>query len=432
MKSARVHTYVSTLIVVALVAVFLAVPIAGTTMVTTDKNTTGAGNAVIIQANLGKPGGTATIEYYYDANNNGIDDDGSSWTPISQVQGGGSNSLIKGVSNGIAYRWVPTSDLPPGHYLVRVSDSDNSTPKIAPVDLTRPTDPQIAFFVDGNSANHVKPGGFVTVQADVSNNCALCHSGDPSTWTAANPGFDEQKMKEHVKADLSGLSGKPNDTAVPAQMMLGHGKVGWNVAVSPYLQEGAQSKLFFAVTEANLTISSRNVTGEESNVTSGATSNVTSGATSNATNILNETETAESNSTLMIEAISAPSYANDSVGVNVTVKNRGADMANSTYLVFESLPKDISVDNGGVFDVPSNETAMYSVKITAASGASGSYDLSFHATSGNVTSENRTIPVQIGAPSVSAAKSQSPIPGFEIVFALLGLLGAAYVLSRRR
>lgn len=428
MKRASARTYVSIVLVAALVAVFVSVPIAGTTMVITDKSTTGAGNAVIIQANLGKPGDTAEIEYYYDANKNGIDDDGGSWTSISQVQDGGSNNLIKGASGGVAYRWVPSSDLPPGRYLVRVSDSDNSTPKIAPVDLTTPAAPQISFLVDGSTAGRVRPGGFVTVQADVSNNCALCHSGDPSTWTAANPGFDEQKMKEHVKADLSGLSGKADDTAVPAQMMLGHGKVGWNVAVSPYLQEGAQSKLFFIVTEANLTISSHNATTEENNATSGATSN----ATKNEKNILNETETAESNSTLTITAISAPTYVNDGVAVNVTVKNRGADTANSTYLVFENLPADISVDNGGVFDIASNSTAMFAVKITAASGASGSYDLRFHAASGNLTSENRTIPVQIGNPTASAAQSQSPLPGFEVIFALLGLLGAAYVLSRRR
>ncbi|MGZ4904108.1 MAG: PGF-CTERM sorting domain-containing protein [Halobacteriota archaeon] len=428
MRRASARTYVSILVVTALIAVVLSVPIAGTTMVTTDKNTTSAGNAVIIQANLGKPGNTATIEYYYDANKNGVDDDGSSWTSISEVKDGGSNSLIKGTSSGISYRWVPPSDLPPGHYLVRVSDSDNSTPKIAPIDLTRPAAPQISFLVDGSSADRVKPGGFVTVQADVSNNCALCHNGDPSTWTAADPGFDEQKMKEHIKADLSGISGKANDTAVPAQMMLGHGKVGWNVAVSPYLQEGAQSKIFFAVTEANLTISSHNATNEENNATSSATSN----ATKNETNILNETETAESNSTLTITAISAPTYVNDSVAVNVTVKNRGADIANSTYLVFENLPNSISVDNGGVFDIGSNSTATFAVKITAASGASGNYDLRFHATSGNVTSENRTIPVQIGNPSASTAKSQSPLPGFEVVFALVGLVVAAYVLSRRR
>ncbi|MDD1721426.1 MAG: PGF-CTERM sorting domain-containing protein, partial [Euryarchaeota archaeon] len=129
--------------------------------------------------------------------------------------------------------------------------------------------------------------------------------------------------------------------------------------------------------------------------------------------------------------ISAPSYVNESVAVSVTVKNRGADKANSTYLVFENLPRDISVDNGGVFDIASSSTAVFAVKITAASGASGNYDLGFHATSGNLTSENRTIPVQIGNPTASAAKSQSLLPGFEVIFALLGLVAAAYVLSRR-
>jgi PGF-CTERM protein len=72
------------------------------------------------------------------------------------------------------------------------------------------------------------------------------------------------------------------------------------------------------------------------------------------------------------------------------------------------------------------------VNITAASGASGNYDLNFHATSGNLTSENRTIPIQIGNPTVAAAKSRSPIPGFEVPLAVVGLVIVAYVASRRR
>ena len=152
----------------------------------------------------------------------------------------------------------------------------------------------------------------MTVQAEVSNNCALCHSGDPSTWTAANPGFDEQKMKEQIKADLSGFSGNANDTAVLAQMMLSHGKVGWSVAVSPRPQEGAQSKIFFIVTESKLTISSHNAINEEKNATSSTTSNAR-----NQTGILNETTGAAGNSTLTITTISAPSYANDRVTVSV-------------------------------------------------------------------------------------------------------------------
>ena len=159
-------------------------------MVTVDKKTANAGAAIYIQSDLGKAGNTAKIEFFYDANNNGIDDDGGAWTSIAQVTGGGSNSLIQGTSSQIAYRWVPASDLNPGHYLIRVTDTDNSTPKVAGVDLTSPARPQISFLVDGSAATRVSPAGFVQVQADVSNNCALCHSGDPSTWTASSAGFD--------------------------------------------------------------------------------------------------------------------------------------------------------------------------------------------------------------------------------------------------
>ena len=290
-------------------------------MVSVDKNQTNAGAAILIQSDLGKPGNTAKIEFYYDANKNGIDDEGSAWTSIAQVKDGGPNNLIQGTSGQIEYRWVPASDLPPGHYLIRVTDSDNSTPKVAGVDLSSPATPQVSFFVDGSTTEPASsPPGSLQVQADVSNNCALCHSGDPSTWNASSPGFDEQKMKAHVTADLSGLTGNASDTAVPAQMTLGHGLVGWNVQISPNLQEGANVQAFIQVTEANLTISSHNATPEGTNATSNAT-------TSNATNIL--TNATQSNTTLTITGISPPSYVNDSVAVSVTVKNRGADPANS-------------------------------------------------------------------------------------------------------
>ena len=391
-------------------------------MVSVDKNQTNAGAAILVQSDLGKPGDTAKIEFYYDANKNGIDDDGSAWTSIALVKDGGTNSLIQGTTGQIEYRWVPASDLPTGHYLIRVTDSDNSTPKVTGVDLSSPATPQVSFLVDGSTTGQVKPAGFVQVQADVSNNCALCHSGDPSTWNASSPGFDEQKMKAHVTADLSGLTGNASDTAVPAQMTLGHGLVGWNVQISPNLQEGAKVQAFIQVGEANLTISSHNATPASANATSNAT-------TSNATNIL--TNATQSNTTLTITGISQPSYVNNLVAVNVTVLNRGADPANSTFLVFQGLPKEISVDNGGAFDIGSNSTAVFAVKIAAGSGASGNYDLKFQATSGNLTSENRTIPIQIGSAS-AAAKSGSPIPGFEAGFVVVGLVIAAYIVTRRR
>ena len=389
-------------------------------MVSVDKNQTNAGAAILIQSDLGKPGDTAKIEFYYDANKNGIDDEGSTWTSIALVKDGGTNSLIQGTTGQIEYRWVPASDLPTGHYLIRVTDSDNSTPKVTGVDLSSPATPQVSFLVDGSTTGQVKPAGFVQVQADVSNNCALCHSGDPSTWNASSPGFDEQKMKAHVTADLSGLTGNASDTAVPAQMTLGHGLVGWNVQISPNLQEGAKVQAFIQVGEANLTISSHNAT--PTNATSNAT-------TSNATNIL--ANATQSNTTLTITGISQPGYVNNLVAVNVTVLNRGADPANSTFLVFQGLPKEISVDNGGAFDIGSNSTAVFAVKIAAGSGASGNYDLKFQATSGNLTSENRTIPIQIGSAS-AAAKSGSPIPGFEAGFVVVGLVIAAYIVTRRR
>ena len=422
MKRERVRWCIPIFIVAALIAAFVTAPIAATTMVSVDKKQVNAGGAVLIQSNLGKPGDTAKIEYYNDANKNGIDDDGSVWTSIAVVKDGGTNNMIQGTSGALECRWVPPADLTTGQYLIRVTDSDNSTPKIAPVDITNPATPQISFLVDGKATTRVSPAGFVQVQADVLNNCALCHSGDPSTWSDSNASFDQQKMKTHVTADLSGLTGNPNDTAVPAEMLLGHGLVGWNVQLSPHLPEGAVGQVYIQVTQANLTISSHNAT-QGNNATSNATK---------ATNILNETNATKSNTTLTITAISAPSYHNSTVAVNVTVLNRGADTASSTYLVFQDLPKDISVDNGGASDIASNSTAVFLVNITAASGASGNYDLNFHATSGNLTSENRTIPIQIGNPTVAAAKSGSPIPGFDVALAVVGLVIVAYVASRRR
>jgi len=113
-----------------------------------DKNTASAGDAVVIQANLGKPGDAAKNGYYYGANKNGIDDGGNSWTAISEVKDGSPNNLTKGTSGGMAYHCVPQSDLLPGHYLTRVSDSDNSTPSTVPIDLAQPASLQISFLVD--------------------------------------------------------------------------------------------------------------------------------------------------------------------------------------------------------------------------------------------------------------------------------------------
>jgi hypothetical protein len=426
MKRAHIHTSILIFVVAALIAAFIATPIAATTMVSLNEKQVNAGGAVLIQANLGKVGDTAKIEYYYDYEKKGIDNDpGSVWTTIAVVKDGGQNNLIPGPSGQIEYRWVPPASLAHGQYLIRVTDSDNSTPIVAPIDITNPTTPQISFLVNGTATNRVSPGGFVQVSADVLNNCALCHSGDPSTWNASNPGFDQQKMAAHITADLSGLTGNPNDTAVPAEMMLGHGVVGWNVQLSPNVPEGTVGQVYIQVTQANLTISSHNATAETN-----ATTNATANTTSNATNILNETNRTESNTTLTITAISAPAYQNDTVSVNVTVLNRGADTANSTYLVFPDLPKDISVDNGGALDIASNSTAVFSVNITALTGASGNYDLSFHAISGNLTSENETIPIQIG--NVAASSSGNPLPGFDAAFAVAGLIVAAYVVTRRR
>ena len=426
MKRAHIHTCILIFVVTALIAAFIAAPIAATTMVSLNEKQVNAGGAVLIQANLGKVGDTSKIEDYYDYEKKGIDDDpGSVWTTIAVVKDGGQNNLIPGPSGQIEYRWVPPASLTPGQYLIRVTDSDNSTPIVAPIELTNPTTPQISFLVNGTATDRVSPGGFVQVSADVLNNCALCHSGDPSTWNASNPGFDQQKMAAHITADLSGLTGNPNDTAVPAEMMLGHGVVGWNVQLSPNVPEGTVGQVYIQVTQANLTISSHNATAETN-----ATTNATANTTSNATNILNETNRTESNTTLTITAISAPAYQNDTVSVNVTVLNRGADTANSTYLVFPDLPKDISVDNGGALDIAPNSTAVFSVNITALTGASGNYDLSFHAISGNLTSENETIPIQIG--NVAASNSGNPLPGFDAAFAVAGLIVAAYVVTRRR
>ena len=231
------------------------------------------------------------------------------------------------------------------------------------------------------------------------------------------------RRRTHVTADLSGLTGNRNDTAVPAEMMLGHGLVGWNVQLSPNLRESAIGQVYIQVTQAYLTISSHNAT--QANATHNATN-----ATSNATNIL--ANATPSNTTLTITAISEPAYQNDTVLVNVTVLNRGNDTATSRFLVFDNLPREISVDNGGAADIAPNSTAIFPVTITASSGASGNYDLAFHATSGNLMSENRTIPIQIGTPAVSAAKSGSPLPGFEVGFALTGLLIVAYLVSRQK
>jgi hypothetical protein len=144
------------------------------------------------------------------------------------------------------------------------------------------------------------------------------------------------------------------------------------------------------------------------------------------------------NKTLVVTGISSPTYVNDTVVVNVIVRNTGVMLANSTYLIFENKPKEISVNNGGAFDIAPNSNGVFTVKIAAAIGASGNYDLKFHASGGNAASESRTIYIQVGtAPvsggdSVSPARITNPLPGFEVGFGIAALAIATYALSRRR
>lgn len=139
-----------------------------------------------------------------------------------------------------------------------------------------------------------------------------------------------------------------------------------------------------------------------------------------------------SNTTLVVTAISAPTYVNDTVAVNVTVRNTGLRLANSTFLVFEDVPKKITINNGGAYDIASNSNAVFTVKIAATIGASGNYDLRFYARSGNLTSENRTIPIQAGTVTVAQTKNANPLPSCEVGFAVAALTIAAYALRRRR
>jgi hypothetical protein len=136
--------------------------------------------------------------------------------------------------------------------------------------------------------------------------------------------------------------------------------------------------------------------------------------------------------TLVVTAISEPTYVNDTVAVNVTVRNTGVNLANSTFLVFEDAPKEITINDGGAFDIAPNSYQVFTVKIAATIGASGNYDLKFHASSDNRTSETHTIPIQAGVAPVSVGKSPNVLPSFEVGFAVAALAIAAYTLSRRR
>ena len=121
---------------------------------------------------------------------------------------------------------MPPAELAAGHYLIRVTGSDNSTPKISP------------------SISPIRRPRRFRSWSTAASLLALCHSGDPSTWNASDPGFDQQKMQTHVTADLSGLTGNPNDTAVPAEVMLGRGLVGWNTANARLTRRPRRSGLY--------------------------------------------------------------------------------------------------------------------------------------------------------------------------------------------
>ncbi|HYB58826.1 MAG TPA: PGF-CTERM sorting domain-containing protein [Candidatus Acidoferrales bacterium] len=138
------------------------------------------------------------------------------------------------------------------------------------------------------------------------------------------------------------------------------------------------------------------------------------------------------NTTLVVTGISAPTYTNNTAAVNVTVQNTGFTLANSTFLVFENEPREITINNGGAFDIAPNSNATFAVKITAGTGASGNYDFKFYARSGNLTSESRTIYIQAGSAPVSQTNSVNPLPGFEAGFGIAALTFAAYFFWRQR
>ncbi len=222
----------------ALIAVTI-VPIFGTMNVSVD-TPIGSGDKVIISADVARNGSTITLSYYYDANNNGLDDDGGSWIKIANVTDGGQNDATnKTQPNGfIVFSWM-TPELKAGQYIIKAEDpyGPNRTTLMRVENYPLHLNTTI-YGSKGNPNDKglVRPGEYCSIVTFINGNCRLCHTTDNPTKD--NPGVNENRVRQSVSADFSQLSGNVGDTNVSA-MEIHHMNVGWRFYASKSLVDNA-------------------------------------------------------------------------------------------------------------------------------------------------------------------------------------------------
>ncbi len=212
-------------VVALLMASVAIIPSSATTLLQLQPTTVNSGDKVIVSANLAKNGSTVGLSYYFDANNNGKDDDGGAWVKIANVTDGGTNDVGNMTNGFIFFSWM-TPQLAPGQYLFKVDDPNGPTRTTpftvvnVPLQLT----PTVYGPNSKSDKGRVVPGSAFSVIARPTGNCRICHTTDSPTRD--NPGVNKAATTKLFSADLSQITGYAGDKDVPPSD-IHHLEVDW-------------------------------------------------------------------------------------------------------------------------------------------------------------------------------------------------------------
>ncbi len=201
------------------------IPSSATTLLQLEPTTVSSGDKVLVTANVAKNGSTVGLSYYFDANKNGKDDDGSSWVKIANVTDGGTNDANNATNGYIYFSWM-TPQLAAGQYLLKVEDPNGPTRTNPFTVVNSPLrlDPAIYGPNSKSDKGRVVPGSAFSVIARPTGNCRICHVTDSPTRD--NPGVNEAATSKLFSADLSQITGYAGDTNVPPSD-IHHLEVDW-------------------------------------------------------------------------------------------------------------------------------------------------------------------------------------------------------------
>ncbi|MGZ4901509.1 MAG: PGF-CTERM sorting domain-containing protein [Halobacteriota archaeon] len=204
---------------------FAVMPSSATTLLQLEPTTASSGDRILATFNVAKNGSTVGVSYYYDANKNGKDDDGSSWVKIGNVTDGGSGDA-NNATNGIIYFPWMTPQLAAGQYLFKVEDPNGPTRTTPFTVVNSPLHLAPAVYGPSSKSDKGKvvPGSSFSVIAHPTGNCRLCHVSDNPTRD--NPGVNITTTSNLFSADLSQITGYAGDTNVPPSA-IHHLEVDW-------------------------------------------------------------------------------------------------------------------------------------------------------------------------------------------------------------